>query len=123
MNQSGHRLLLVIPIRGQADLKPVLESEGWHTVHDLLRKTSTLYNRHWNGKHVLDQDERPWNASDEEFGSLKRFTGQIVVLVEGKYNVSRAVSLYRDRDGSTYALEDDLRHFLTKIGLITASPS
>lgn len=118
MNTDTVKLLLLIRVETQDDLLSVVESEGWHTVQDLFRKTGTLYNRDWNGKYVLDQDERPWYATDEEFGSLKKFKGKVVVISEGRYHISRQVAVYKDKDGSAYALENDLSRFLTNIGLI-----
>jgi hypothetical protein len=112
MAQPIKKLLLVIPIRDQDDLAPVVESEGWHTVKDLFRKTSTSYNTHWNGKFVLDQDEVPWKASDSEIQELSGTSGEVVVIVDAKYQISDKINLFADRDGSVYALESDLAHLL-----------
>ena len=67
---------------------------------------------HWNGKYVLDQDEIPWKASDEELESLTTVTDRVVVLSDGKYLVSDEITLYKDTDGSTYALERDIETLL-----------
>jgi hypothetical protein len=117
MNIDVVKLLMLIRVENQDDLLPVVESEGWHTVQDLFRKTGTLYNRDWNGKFVLDQDERPWKATDEELASLNRLQGKVVVISEGKYHISTQVPVYKDRDGSVYVAEADLSRFLSKIGL------
>ncbi len=108
MKDPEKKLLLVIPVRVQDDLLPVVESEGWHTVRDLFKKTDTSYNTHWNGNYVLDQDEIPWKAGKEELKALERSKGQVVVLSGGKYNISGSVTLYTDKDGSVYVLEEDL---------------
>lgn len=112
MKEAEKKLLLVIPVRVQQDLLPVVESEGWHTIADLFKKTSTSYNTHWNGNYVLDQDEIPWKASKEELKSLEKSKGLVVVLSEGKYNISDSVTLYTDKDGSVYVLEDDISSLL-----------
>jgi len=112
MKEAEKKLLLVIPVRVQDDLLPVVESEGWHTIKDLFKKTSTSYNTHWNGNYVLDQDEIPWKASKEELKSLEKSKGLVVVLSEGKYNISDNVTLYTDKDGSVYVLEDDITSLL-----------
>ena len=62
--QPAKKLLLLIHVDVQDDLLPVVESEGWHTIKDLFRKTETSYNQHWNGKSVLDQDEIPFLQSE-----------------------------------------------------------
>jgi hypothetical protein len=111
--QTTRRLLLLIHVRIQDDLLQVVESEGWHTVKDLFRKTGTSYNVHWNGKYVLDQDEIPWKVTEEELGALERSRGRVVVLSDGKYRISGDVTLYRDTDGSVYAMEPDLEHLLS----------
>ena len=116
MNMNDIKLFPLIRVETQDDLLPVVESEGWHTVQDLFRKTSTLYNRDWNGKYVLDQDERPWNATDVELASLKKLQGKVVVISEEKYHISTQVPVYEDRDGSVYAVEADLSRFLSTIG-------
>lgn len=108
MKDPEKKLLLVIPVRIQDDLLPVVESEGWHTVRDLFKKTDTSYNTHWNGNYVLDQDEIPWKATKEELKALEKSKGQVVVLSGGKYNISGSLTLYTDKDGSVYVLEDDL---------------
>lgn len=112
MKLPTQKLLLVIPIRGQEDLMPVVESEGWHTAKDLFRKTGTSYNTHWNGNYVLDQDEIPWKATREEIQTLEKSKGRVVVLYEMKYNITDKINLYTDKDGSVYALEDNLIHLL-----------
>lgn len=112
MKESVKKLLLVIPIRAQDDLAPVLESEGWHTVKDLFRKTSTSYNTHWNGNYVLDQDEIPWKATQREVEELDKIKGRVVVLNEAKYNITESVTLYTDKDGSVYVVEDDVTSLL-----------
>ncbi|MBI4962829.1 MAG: hypothetical protein HY913_06095 [Desulfomonile tiedjei] len=112
MKQPTQKLLLVIPIRAQEDLMPVVESEGWHTTKDLFKKTGTSYNTHWNGNYVLDQDEIPWKATQAETEALEKSKGRVVVLSEAKYNITDKISLYTDRDGSVYAVEDDLTELL-----------
>ena len=112
MKQPIRKLLLVIPIRGQEDLMPVVESEGWHTTKDLFRKTGTSYNTHWNGNYVLDQDEIPWKATREEIETLEKSKGRVVVLYEAKYGITDQINLYTDKDGSVYALEENLKHLL-----------
>ncbi len=106
------KLLLVIPIREQSDLEPVIESEGWHTVKDLFKKTDTSYNTHWNGNFVLDQDEIPWKAESEEISSLKETSGKVIVLNDGRYSITEQLKLYADTDGSVYALEDDVQYLM-----------
>jgi hypothetical protein len=108
MPEKIRKLLLVIPIRIQDDLAPVVESEGWHTIKDLFKKTGTSYNTHWNGNYVLDQDEIPWKATPEEIDLLERIDGKVVVLNGTKYNVSEALMLFKDTDDSVYVLEDDI---------------
>lgn len=112
MKQEFKKLLLLIPIRVQDDLLPVVESEGWQTVKDLFRKTNTSYNTHWNGHYVLDQDEIPWKASEEEVGCLEKSRGRVVVVSEGKYQISEEITFFTDRDGSVYALEEDVQPLL-----------
>lgn len=112
MKEPVRKLLLVIPIRVQDDLAPVLESEGWHTVKDLFKKTSTSYNTHWNGNYVLDQDEIPWKATREEVDALEKIKGCVVVLNEAKYHITERVTLYTDKDGSVYVVEEDVTSFL-----------
>jgi hypothetical protein len=112
MKQEFKKLLLLIPIQVQDDLLPVVESEGWHTVKDLFRKTNTSYNTHWNGNYVLDQDEIPWKASEEEIACLEKSRGRVVVLSEGKYLLSDEITFLTDRDGSVYALEEELQPLL-----------
>jgi hypothetical protein len=112
MKEPVKKLLLVIPIRVQEDLSPVVESEGWHTAKDLFKKTSTSYNTHWNGNYVLDQDEIPWKATPEEVDALEKIKGRVVVLNEAKYNITDKVILYADKDGSVYVVEDDVTSFL-----------
>jgi hypothetical protein len=110
--QSVKKLLLLIYIEAQDDLLPVVESEGWHTTKDLFRKTGTSYNQHWNGQYVLDQDEIPWKASDDELEKLTAFKGRVVVVSDGKYLISEEITLYQDTDGSAYALESDIEPLL-----------
>ncbi len=112
MAQWQKKLLLVIPVGVQDDLLPVVESEGWHTIKDLFKKTGTSYNRDWNGKYVLDQDEIPWKVSNEELLSLIPAEGDVVVISDGKYHLAEKLTLYKDTDGSVYAMEDDLESFL-----------
>jgi len=112
MKQPTQKLLLVIPIRAQEDLMPVVESEGWHTTTDLFRKTGTSYNTHWNGNYVLDQDEIPWKATKEEIEALEKSKGRVVVLFEAKYNITDKINLYTDKDGSVYALENSVEELL-----------
>jgi len=114
MKEPVKKLLLVIPIRTQEDLLPVVESEGWHTVKDLFRKTSTSYNTHWNGNYVLDQDEIPWKATREELDALQKLKGRVVVLSGIKYNISEKIGLYSDTDGSVYVQEEDLEEFFSE---------
>lgn len=111
MKEPVKKLLLVIPVRTQEDLLPVVESEGWHTVKDLFRKTSTSYNTHWNGNYVLDQDEIPWKATREELDALQKLKGKVVVLSGTKYNISEKITLYSDTDGSVYVEEENLEEF------------
>ncbi len=111
MSAPETTLLLVIPIREQDDLLPVVESEGWYTVIDLFKKTGTSYNTHWNGNYVVDQDEIPWKASQEELNSLAQITGRVVVLSGATYNISESLNLYADSDGSVYVREGDLGGF------------
>ena len=111
MKEPFRKLLLVIPIRCQEDLQLVVESEGWHTSKDLFRKTATSYNANWNGNYVLDQDEIPWKATEEELNALKKSSGRVVVLLDGKYNISEKIGLFVDSDGSVYVLEEDLKVF------------
>jgi hypothetical protein len=111
MPEKVKKLLLVIPVRLQEDLLSVVESEGWHTVQDLFKKTATSFNMHWNGNYVLDQDEIPWKASLEEINSLEVTKGQVIVLDDGKYRITEKISLFNDKD-SVYALEDDIAYLL-----------
>lgn len=111
MKTPVKKLLLVIPVRSQEDLLPVVESEGWHTVKDIFKKTDTSYNTNWNGNYVLDQDEIPWKAAEEELSALHKSTGRVVVLVDGKYNISDTIDLYNDSDGSVYVLEENVEKF------------
>lgn len=112
MAEAPKKLLLVIPIGDQEDLLPVVNSEGWHTVKDLFKKTSTSFNVHWNGKYVLDQDEIPWKVGPEEMDSLEKSAGQVIVVSDGKYTISEDIPLYTDRDGSVYVLEDAIEELL-----------
>lgn len=109
------KLYLVIPIVRPEDLNAIAQSEGWHTRVDLLRKTGTSFNTHWNGKHVLDQDEKPWNASEEDIAALTNTNGEVVALSEGEYHISAAIPLLCDKDGSVYAAEDDLEDLLKEV--------
>ena len=111
MPEKVKKLLLVIPVRLQEDLLSVVESEGWHTVQDLFKKTATSFNMHWNGNYVLDQDEIPWKASLEEINSLEVTKGHVIVLDDGKYRITEKISLFNDKD-SVYALEDDIAHLM-----------
>lgn len=111
MAEKFKKLLLVIPVGVQEDLLSVVESEGWHTLQDLFKKTGTSYNLHWNGNYVLDQDEIPWKASFEEVNSLEVIKGRVIVLNDGKYNISERVNLFKDKN-TIYALEDDLAYLL-----------
>ncbi len=108
MARSEKKLLLVIPVGEQDDLLPVVESEGWHTTKDLFKKTGTSYNRDWNGKYVLDQDEIPWKVSNEELMSLTPDEGDVVVISDGKYHLAEKLGLFKDTDGSVYVMETDL---------------
>ncbi|MBM4325645.1 MAG: hypothetical protein FJ118_00660 [Deltaproteobacteria bacterium] len=117
MRENKKKLLLVIHIQTQEDLLPIIEGEGWYTARDLFKKTSTLFNRDWNGKYALDLDEKPWFVSEREFAELKVIKGRVVTLVAGKRHVSDNVLLYRDRDGTSYALAEDLKEFLSRIGI------
>lgn len=111
MARSEKKLLLVIPVGEQDDLLPVVESEGWHTTKDLFKKTGTSYNRDWNGKYVLDQDEIPWKVTKEELMSLTPAEGDVVVISDGKYQLAEKLALYKDTDGSVYVMETDLENF------------
>lgn len=112
MAEAPKKLLLVIPIGEQDDLLPVVNSEGWHTVKDLFKKTSTSFNVHWNGNYVLDQDEIPWKVSTEEIEALEQSGGRVVVVSDGKYTISDDIPLYTDRDGSVYVLEEAIEDLL-----------
>jgi len=112
MKETPTKLLLVIPIRQHDDLEPVVESEGWYTVKDLFSKTQTSFNTHWNGNYVLDQDEIPWKASQEEVESLQKSNGKVIVLADGKYHISDATTLFNDTDGSVYVQEEDIKDLL-----------
>lgn len=114
MKESVKKLLLVIPIRTQEDLLPVVESEGWQTIKDLFKKTGTSYNTNWNGNYVLDQDEIPWKATQEELNSLQKTKGKVVVLSGAKYNISEKIELFSDTDGSVYVQEEDLEEFFSE---------
>jgi hypothetical protein len=112
MAEAPKKLLLVIPIGDQEDLLPVVNSEGWHTVKDLFKKTNTSFNVHWNGNYVLDQDEIPWKVSPEEIAALVESQGRVVVVSDGKYTISEDIPLYTDRDGSVYVLEEAIEELL-----------
>lgn len=111
MAEKVKKLLLVIPVRLEKNIMSVVESEGWHTLQDLYKKTATSYNMHWNGNYVLDQDEIPWKASLEEINSLEMTKGRVIVLDDGKYHITDKITLLNDKD-SVYALEDDLKYLL-----------
>ncbi|MCX5861701.1 MAG: hypothetical protein NTW27_06230 [Deltaproteobacteria bacterium] len=108
MKAPVKKLLLVIPIRLEEDLIPVMESEGWYNVRDFYKKTGTSYETHWSGNYVVDQDEIPWKASKEEWDSLEKSKGRVVVISGADYNISDKITLYTDTDGSVYVSEDDL---------------
>ncbi len=110
MNAFFKKLLLVIPIRDQEDLLPVVNSEGWYTLADLFKKTSTSYNSHWNGNYVLDQDEIPWKVTQEELASLQESSGQVIAIIDTRYHITDRIPLYADRDGSVYVLEEHVEH-------------
>ncbi len=112
MKEEIKKLLLVIPIKLQEDLEPVVESEGWHTIKDLFTKTGTSYNTHWNGNYVLDQDEIPWKATQEEISSLQPTKGKVVVLNGADYSISDKLTLLTDTDGSVYVFEDDIQSLI-----------
>jgi hypothetical protein len=112
MKEPVKKLLLVIPIRVPDDLAPVVESEEWHTVKDLFKKTGTSYNTHWNGNYVLDQDEIPWKATPEEVDALEKIKGRVIVLNGVNYHITEKVTLYTDKDGSVYVMEEDVASFL-----------
>lgn len=114
MKETVKKLLLVIPIRTQEDLLPVVESEGWQTIKDLFKKTGTSYNTNWNGNYVLDQDEIPWKATQDELNSLQKTKGKVVVLSGAKYNISEKIELFSDTDGSVYVQEEDLEEFFSE---------
>jgi hypothetical protein len=103
-----HKLLLVIPIKLQEDLTQIVESEGLHTVSDLLRKTSTSYNAHWNGNYVLDQDEIPWKATTDEVNQLTKADGRVIVINNMEYGITENIALFKDKDGSYYVLEEEV---------------
>ncbi len=111
MAENLKKLLLVIPVILQEDLLSVVESEGWYTLQDLFKKTATSFNLHWNGNYVLDQDEIPWKASLEEINSLEVIKGSVIVLNDGKYNITERINLFKDKD-TVYAFEDDLAYLL-----------
>ena len=60
---------------------------------------------------MLDQDEIPWKASIEEINSLEVIKGCVIVLNDGKYQITDKINLFNDKD-SFYALEDDLASLL-----------
>jgi hypothetical protein len=107
MNET-QKLLLVIPIKLQDDLAQIVESEGLHTVSDLLRKTGTSYNSHWNGNYVLDQDEIPWKAGADELSQLAKTSGRVIVINNMEYGITENVTLFKDTDGSYYVLEEEV---------------
>lgn len=117
MSPSSRKLLALITIEAHEDLLPVAQAEDWHTVIDLLRKTRTSFNTHWNGKHVLDLDDTPWVAGDEDLAALTHTQGDVVILFDSKYHMRENVPLYLDTDGSFYVLEDDIKELLSESGL------
>jgi hypothetical protein len=112
MKNSIKKLFLVIPVQAQDDLLPVVESEGWYTVTDLFRKTGTSFNSHWNGNYVLDQDEIPWKATQEEINSLAETNGRVIVLSGVKYNITDPIMLLQDKDGSVYVFEEQVEDLI-----------
>jgi hypothetical protein len=113
MPATTNKLLLVNMIQSQEDLMPIVEASGWYTAIDLFRKTGTSYNTHWNGKYVLDLDEKPWNASDEEIASLGKTKATVVVLFDTNYQISEEIGIYVDSDDSAYCLADDVEDLLS----------
>ncbi|MDQ1238470.1 MAG: hypothetical protein QG577_655 [Thermodesulfobacteriota bacterium] len=111
MKQAVKKLLLVLPLRQETDLPAVAEAEGWQDMNEFFKKTRTSYATHWHGNYVLDQDEIPWKASKEEIAALERVRGRVIVLAGWKYNISDTLTLYVDKDGSVYAVEDDVESF------------
>ncbi|MGC8603325.1 MAG: hypothetical protein ACP5VS_06535 [Desulfomonilaceae bacterium] len=112
MTQKEIKLLLVVPISRQEDLDFVVEAEEWHTVQDIFKKTGTSFLRDWNGNYVLDLDEIPWKATNEELHSLKVIEGKVITIIESKYNISKAVKLFKDK-GSIYVMETDVADLFT----------
>jgi hypothetical protein len=108
MSNKEEKLLLVIYIHEQEDLAPIISAEGWYTVKDLLRKTDTSYNTDWNGKFVIDLDETPWKATQNEMDSLGRTTGSVVCIADGDYRKLDKVTIFLDKDGSAYVREGDV---------------
>ncbi len=107
MSQKEIKLLLVVPIATQEDLKFVVEAEEWHTVQDVFKKTGTSFLRDWNGNYVLDLDEIPWKATPEEIHSLKVIEGKVIAVSESQYKISAPKKLYKDKE-SVYVLETDV---------------
>jgi hypothetical protein len=112
MNDKAEKLLLVIYVDEQEDLTPIVSAEGWHTIKDLLRKTDTSYNTHWNGKYVIDLDETPWKATPEEINSLGRTTGSVVCIADGDYRNIDKLTILLDKDGSAYVKETDVKELI-----------
>ena len=104
------KLLLVIPVRTQEDLLPVVESEGWHTVKDLFKNGHFLQYQ-LERKLRPGPDEIPWKATEEELKALNKARGRVVVIMDGKYNISEKIDLYTDSDGSVYVLEGNVERF------------
>ncbi|MCX5874575.1 MAG: hypothetical protein NTY51_15260 [Deltaproteobacteria bacterium] len=107
MSQKETKLLLVVPIRSQEDLQFVVEAEEWHTVKDVFKKTGTSFLRDWNGNYVLDLDEIPWKATQEELQVLEIIEGRVIAITESEYKISTLKKLYKDKE-SFYVLENDV---------------
>jgi hypothetical protein len=43
--------------------------------------------------------------------ALHKSKGRVVVLMDGKYNISEKIDLYNDSDGSVYVLEGNVERF------------
>lgn len=113
MTGKQKKLLLLIHVEKPEDLMPVVQSENWFTLKDLFHKTQTTFNRDWNGNYVVDQDEIPWQVSEQELGSLELTQGRVIVLYGGTFFITEPLTLYRDRDGSTYVMEEDVEKFFS----------
>jgi|UniRef100_A0A7C4ARQ0 hypothetical protein len=111
MKQSPKKLLLVLPLRQEADLIAVAEAEGWQDIDEFFKQTHTAFETHWESNYVVDQDEIPWKATKEEIGSLERLKGRVIVLNGPRYMISDVLTLYADKDGSVYVVEEDLEGF------------